>query len=64
MVVGHIAIFIWRALFRRGQRPQYSKLQQEEIVVEDVTDATKSFIEPEGPPPVYEEVVVVEKASE
>jgi len=64
MVVGHIAIFIWRMLFRRGQRQQYTKVQQEEIVVEDVTDETKGFMAHQGPPPVYEEVVVVEKASE
>jgi hypothetical protein len=64
MVVGHIAIFIWRMLFRRGQRQQYTKVQQEEIVVEDVTEETKGFMEHQGPPPVYEEVVVVEKPSE
>jgi hypothetical protein len=64
MIVGHIVIFIWRTLFRRGQRQQYIKVQQEEIVVEDVTDENKGLMEHQGPPPVYEEVVVVEKASE
>jgi len=64
MAVGHIAIFIWRMLFRRGQRQKCTKAQQEEDAVEDVTDEAKSLIEHQGPPPVYEEVVVVEKASE
>jgi hypothetical protein len=63
MVVGHTVIFIWRALFRRGQRPQYAKVQQEEVD-EDVTDEIKGLMEHQGPPPVYEEVVVIEKASQ
>jgi hypothetical protein len=64
MVVGHIVIFIWRALFRRGQRSQYAKVQQEVVVVEDVIDEAKGLMDHQGPPPVYEDVVVVEKASE
>jgi hypothetical protein len=65
MVVGHIVIFIWRALFRRGQRSQYVKVQQEEIVVvEDITEESKGLMEQQGPPPVYEDVVVAEKTSE
>ncbi|KAH8773043.1 hypothetical protein BGZ57DRAFT_855331 [Hyaloscypha finlandica] len=65
MVVGHIVIFVWRILFRRNTpRQQYTKVQQEESAVEDVTDETKGFMEHQGPPPVYEEVVIVESASE
>jgi hypothetical protein len=65
MVVGHIVIFVWRILFRRNTpRQQYTKVQQEESAVEDVTDETKGFMEHQGPPPVYEEIVIVESASE
>lgn len=65
MVVGHIAIFVWRILFRRNTpRQQYTKIQQEEGVAEDITDDTKGLMKHQGPPPVYEEVVIVEKASE
>ena len=68
MVVGHLIVFLWRVLFRRGQRGQYRKVQQEETAAEE--DETKSFIEHHGPPPTYEEApayeeaVVSEKASE
>lgn len=64
MVVGHLIVFIWRILFRRGQRGQYHRVQD---IVEDGED--KSFLEPQGPPPTYEEApayevaVVNEKAS-
>ena len=65
MIVGHIAIFFWRILFRRNTpRQQYIKVQQEEDVVDDVADETKAFMAHQGPPPVYEEVVIVEKVSE
>jgi hypothetical protein len=65
MVVGHIAIFIWRLLFRRGERATYSRVVQE--IKEDYEG--KSSPELENPPPVYEdapayeeeEVVVIEK---
>ena len=61
MVAGHLIVFIWRTLFRRGQRGQYCRLQQE-VIVEDGDD--KKFLEPQGPPPIYEAVLVDEKASE
>jgi hypothetical protein len=64
MVVGHIAIFVWRILFRRNTpRQQYIKVQQEEVA-DEVMDESKGFMAHQGPPPVYEEVVIVEKASE
>jgi uncharacterized membrane protein YdjX (TVP38/TMEM64 family) len=68
MVVGHLIVFFWRILFRRGQRGQYRKVQQEEAA--DEGDKTKSFVEHRGPPPTYEEApayeeaVISEKASE
>lgn len=67
MVVGHLIIFIWRVLFRRGQRGQYHRIQQEDAIADE---ETKSFLKPQGPPPsyeeapVYEEAVANEKASE
>jgi hypothetical protein len=65
MVIGHIAIFVWRVLFRRNTpRGQYIKVHQEVVAVEDATDETKGFMEHQGPPPVYEDVVIVEKASD
>lgn len=65
MVVGHIAIFVWRILFRRNTpRQQYTKVQQEEATAKDITDETKDFLEHQGPPPVYEEAVIVEKTTE
>jgi hypothetical protein len=52
MVAGHIVIFVWRTVFRRGQRQQYTQVKQQE----DIED--KSPITPSGPPPEYEEAVV------
>ena len=69
MVVGHLVVFIWRVLFRRGQRGQYRKVQQEDAVTEG-DEETKTFLDHQGPPPTYEEApsyenaVVDEKASE
>jgi hypothetical protein len=67
MIVGHIVIFIWRILFRRGERAQYCRRQREERVSKDDDDESKGFLEHENPPPVYEdapayEETVVEKA--
>lgn len=70
MVVGHLIIFLWRVLFRRGQRGQYRRVQQEETLVKDEDDETRSFLNQQGPPPTYEEApayeeaVIDEKASE
>jgi hypothetical protein len=61
MVVGHIAIFLWRITFRRGQRSQcskYTKVEQVEIT----DDEAKSFLQHQGPPPEYEIVVKEERA--
>jgi hypothetical protein len=64
MIVGHLAIFLWRAFFRRGGKGAYAKVEQKDIVVEDGGDETKGFLDHQGPPPVYEETVVDEKAAE
>jgi len=46
MVVGNIVVFVWRAVFRRGDQAQYIKVQQED-------GDTKSVSEKQGPPPTY-----------
>jgi hypothetical protein len=67
MIVGHFIVFVWRMLFRRGQRGQYTRVQQE---AGEEDESIKEFLAPQGPPPMYEdapkyeEVVVDEKASE
>ena len=62
MIVGNLVIFLWRVLFRRGQRAEYSRVQQEETTAED--EDSKSVIEHRDPPPVYEDAVINEKDSE
>lgn len=52
MVAGHIIVFVWRTVFRRGQRQQYTEVKQQE-------DAeVKSPLNPQSPPPDYKEAVV------
>lgn len=58
MIVGHIAIFFWRLFFRRGERGQYCRVKQEEAT-EETDDEGKGFLENQGPPPVYQDAVVV-----
>ncbi|KAB8295957.1 hypothetical protein EYC80_008777 [Monilinia laxa] len=60
MIVGHIVIFMWRLLFRRGSQGSYTKVQQDDVAEEGIED--KSFIQHQGPPPVYEDVIGEEKA--
>lgn len=62
MVVGHTLILLWRVFYRRGGNRQFVRVQQHEIAANDIMDETKGFIDHQGPPPVYEEAVVVEKA--
>ena len=64
MVVGHIAIFVWRLLFRRGQQARYTRVQQDDAVIEESNDETKSFLDHQGPPPVYPEPPVYTEADE
>lgn len=70
IVVGHIVIFIWRTLFRRGQRQAYSRIQLDDTNEGDVEEESKSLVQNQDAPPVYEdapgyeEAVISEKASE
>jgi len=63
MLVGNLVIFLWRSLYRRGQRGSYSRLQQSE---NDGSSAThhegKSQVGSQAPPPLYE--VVMDEKSE
>ncbi|ESZ93064.1 hypothetical protein SBOR_6539 [Sclerotinia borealis F-4128] len=62
MMVGHVVIFVWRSLFRRGSQGSYTKVQQEDVVVEEGIEEDKSLIQHQGPPPVYEDIVREVKA--
>lgn len=55
MVVGHILVFTWRMLFRRGQR-NYAAVEQDEVI-DEVEDESKGVLEHQGPPPQYEDNV-------
>jgi hypothetical protein len=55
MVAGHIVIFVWRTVFRRGQKQQYTKVQPKESKDEAEVE---SFLGHQGPPPEYEEAIV------
>lgn len=61
MLVGNIVVFLWRALYRRGRKGSYSRVQQEETAVPNSTDETKTFADHQGPPPVYEDVIVMDE---
>lgn len=61
MVAGHIIIFVWRTVFRRGQRQQYTEVKQQESGDDE---EVKSFLAPQGPPPEYEEAVVEQKTEQ
>ena len=64
MVVGHTAIFFWRLFFRRGERGQYCRVKQEEAA-EETDEESKTFLDNQGPPPVYEDAaIVVDEKSE
>ena len=58
MIVGHIVIFVWRLLFRRGERGQYCRVEQNARPTK-VDEETKAFLENQGPPPVYEDDVII-----
>ncbi|KAG4031000.1 hypothetical protein MFRU_010g01260 [Monilinia fructicola] len=60
MIVGHVIIFVWRLLFRRGSRSSYTTVQQDDVAEEGIEG--KSFIQNQGPPPVYEDIIREEKA--
>ena len=58
MIVGHIAIFLWRTIFRRNQRSEYQKVDQAEAA-EGKEDSEALLA-----PPVYEEAPAYEEAVE
>lgn len=63
MIVGHFVVFLWRLLFRRGERGQCANRRAvEEGVEEECDDETKGFLQAQGPPPVYEDAPVYEEA--
>jgi len=62
MIVGHLAIFLWRIIFRRGQTATYHQVEQEDVAKEDEDDETKAFMEHQSPPPSYEEAPAYEEA--
>jgi len=51
MFMGHLVVVVWRAI--RGGRPSYILVGQEEAA-----DEEDKAIDPRGPPPVYEDIVV------
>ncbi|TAQ84543.1 hypothetical protein B7494_g7121 [Chlorociboria aeruginascens] len=62
MVTGRLIVFVWRTIRSRGSKAAYCKVDQEDVTI-DEDDESKSFLDHQGPPPVYEEslVVVTEK---
>jgi hypothetical protein len=65
MIVGQAVVFLWRTFYRRGRKGAYSKVQQDETTVSRKGgDEAQAFLEHQGPPPVYEDVVVDEKSVE
>jgi hypothetical protein len=67
LIVGQAIVFLWRKLYRRGQKGSYSKVQQKEFstkIAEATEDESKSFLEHQDPPPKYENIVEDEKTAE
>jgi len=64
MLAGHLIVFLWRIFFRRGTKGTYSKVQQQTALDEEGSDESRLLKEPQGPPPLYEEVLLEEKALE
>jgi len=61
MVVGHLAIFVWRFAFRGSRSNNYTRLQHATII-QEVDDEIKPTIDAQAPPPAYIETVAGEKA--
>ncbi len=70
MVVGHIAIFTWRLLFRRGEQyTRYHKCPHSQRSSKEGDEESKGFLEHQDTPPVYVDsieapVTVDEKTAE
>jgi hypothetical protein len=61
MIFGHTLVFLWRRLYRRGRKVTCFKVQQNDAVCKEGSEETKSFLDHQGPPPVYADVVIVEE---
>lgn len=59
MVIGQLIVLAWRTA--RGGRPAYYRIAQDEIPDEE---SKIPIIEAQGPPPVYEDAIVVEDVTE
>lgn len=55
MIAGHIVIFVWRTVFRRGQKQHCIKVKSQASKEEE---ETQSFLGHQGPPPEYDEAIV------
>jgi hypothetical protein len=62
-IVGHFIVFVWRVLFRRGERGQCSRRQNLPQTGDDLNaDHEKTgLMEDQEAPPVYEDAVVDDK---
>lgn len=60
-IVGHLIVFIWRVLFRRGERGQCNS---ERIKESDFEDEKTAFLEAQEGPPLYEDAVEDEKTEQ
>ena len=68
MLVGQFIVLLWRTFYRRGQiRYASVEVNDEDDNSDndcDYSDETKTFIQHQGPPPVYEDVIIVEQKTE
>ena len=58
MLAGQFIVLLWRTFYRRGQIG-YASVEVNDD--DDYGDETKTFIQHQGPPPVYEDVIIVEQ---
>ncbi|KAE8442603.1 hypothetical protein EG329_003026 [Mollisiaceae sp. DMI_Dod_QoI] len=63
MVAGHIVIFVWRTVFRRGRSQAYAEVKQQDAN-EESDEEVKSFLAHQGPPPEYQDAVVEQKTEQ
>lgn len=61
LLVGKLLVFVWVTFYRGARRGTYSPLDQDNGAIEDEEEAKS--IERQGPPPVYEDIVVLDEKS-
>lgn len=61
MIVGHLLVALWHVVYRRASKNAYTEIQQVDAEEEG---AAKESMDSRGPPPVYEDVIVVEEKTE